>query len=338
VPANNYLSFGISAVRKALAGRSDFVGADRPSIRGTILWEKSISCRSKRFITYLIVLVLCRHPRQSCRREVCPMRNFARPRQLVMFGVLAILGGIWIYSNLPVQLRSTDRLIGDLGSLGHRFDFEEKIATVRRLGDMRSPKAVDALIAVLDRPWPGESFSSIALSLYEDQDDQLLSAVATALGSIGDERAVTPLLRAARYSYNNSKRRLDAQVQTAIRQIGSKSVPNLVSVLNGSDRDLRCGALRALAGLRDSRAVSAIAGVLPEGCSGSCDMGEFAAQALVAAGDPGIDALVSATGDQREAVQKTAICSLARARNPRAKERWWRRLAGTTFPVNAISH
>jgi len=92
----------------------------------------------------------------------------------------------------------------------------------------------------------------------------------------------------------------------------------LISVLTGKDRDLRCGALRALGELKDPRAVPAVVGVLPEGYSGSCDMGEFAAEALVAAGDPGIDALVSASGDQREAVRKRAICSLTRARNPRA--------------------
>jgi len=236
----------------------------------------------------------------------------------MIFGGLAILGGIWVYSNLPVQLRSTDRLISDLAALGHRFDLKEKIATVRRLGEIRSPKAVDPLIAVLDRPWPGESFSSVSLSLYEDQDDQLLSAVATALGSIGDERAVAPMLHATRYSYNDSKRRLAGQVQAAIRQIGSKSVPNLISVLTGNDRDSRCSALRALAEFEDARAVPIIAGILPEGYSGSCDMGELAAEALAGAGDAGIAALVAASGDQREGVRKRAICSLTRVQNPRA--------------------
>lgn len=241
-----------------------------------------------------------------------------QPRRLLIFAGIAVLGGIWLYSSLPLPLRSADRLISDLRSMGHRFDFRQKIATVRRLGEVKSIKAVEPLVAVLDRPWPAESFSSISLSVYEDEDDQLLSAVAVALGSIGDERAVIPLLRAARYSYGNQKRHLGAEVPAAIRQIGSKAVPHLISALTGKDTDLRCGALRALAEIHDQRAVPAIAGVLPEGYSGSCDMGELAAQALGRAGDSGIDALIAASTDARERVRKTAICWLTKTRDPRS--------------------
>ena len=208
------------------------------------------------------------------------------------------------------------------------------------LGRFRAQSAVDPLLAVLNDP-------KIATTQI---------AAITALGEIGDPRAIATLLQVPKSSFTRgSYPRLAASLfndmktalVAALANFGAQAVDPLVAALNDSDEEVRWCAATALGSIKDPRAVPPLIAALkdadffmmPALITALGDIGDSRAagpllqaaknttmsdakwalsNALVKLGAPAIDALAAALNDPDPGVRLYAVTALAGIKDPHA--------------------
>lgn len=178
------------------------------------------------------------------------------------------------------QLDNTDLLI--------------RISTVNALAIHSNERAVDALLACLD-----DKDSSINYMFYR-------STAATALGNIGSEKTINPLI--AKLDDHNNYIRSDAA--RALGIIGSeRAVDALLDRLNDVDRFVRSSAAFALGIIGNDRAVDALLARLDDDDS---IVRESAADALGSIGsEKAVDTLIAQLDDDDSDVRRSAAQALA---------------------------
>ncbi|MGD1996106.1 MAG: HEAT repeat domain-containing protein [Anaerolineae bacterium] len=226
-----------------------------------------------------------------------------------------------------------------------------KKATAEALGKIGNPRAVEPLlIALRDQSWAIRRAAAEALDQLDWQPtrdevgaaywlgkhrwdrcvevgspavEPLIAALrkrerrgrkpaARALGEIGDERAVEPLidiLTSYRYS---DVRQAAAQ---ALIEIGAPAVESLIATLKRNDKDARTAAMAALIEI-SGPAVEPLIAALEKG---STRVRKFAATTLSEIGDErALEALISTLGDRKASVRGHAARGLGKIRDERA--------------------
>ncbi len=152
------------------------------------------------------------------------------------------------------------------------------------------------------------------IGLLSHQDQQLRGEAARALGQIGDQEAVVPLIEALR------RQKQDEQMAPALAEIGDESaLEPLLEAFAQTDREIRSNIALALGAFRDSRAVQ----VLVSGLGDPDPNVRFACvSALGRLRDPAsVSPLLGCLGESNEWIFLNVVDSLAligdqRASNP----------------------
>jgi HEAT repeat protein len=135
---------------------------------------------------------------------------------------------------------------------------------------------------------------------------------AEALGDVGDERAVEPLLTALKNDETGGVRWKAAE---ALSKLGTYSVAGLIGALQHDDDDVRWKAAIALGEIGDPQSIPSLIGVL-------CDKDRFvrsrAAYALSMIGEPAVDPLICALREGDGNLRWGAAIALGKIQNPRA--------------------
>jgi HEAT repeat protein len=145
-----------------------------------------------------------------------------------------------------------------------------------------------------------------------DKDPTVQYDAAEALGDIGDERAVEPLLTAFKNDETGGVRWKAAE---ALSKLGTYSVAGLIGALQHDDDDVRWKAAIALGEIGDPQAIPSLIRVL-------CDKDRFvrsrAAYALSMIGEPAVDPLICALREGDGNLRWGAAIALGKIQNPRA--------------------
>jgi HEAT repeat protein len=164
--------------------------------------------------------------------------------------------------------------------------------TATALGEMKDPRAVDALLEALG-----------------SNDGFLRSHAASALGQIADRRAVSPLIQILQVDPFGDAR---AHAARSLGQIGDPAAEApLVAALQDGSLLIRRTATEALGLLREPRTVAPLAEAMKRGS-------EAAAGALARIGEPAIPVLTEALGDPDPNVRLLAVDGLGQTRLPQA--------------------
>jgi HEAT repeat protein len=135
---------------------------------------------------------------------------------------------------------------------------------------------------------------------------------AEALGDLGDERAVEPLLTALKNDETGGVRWKAAE---ALSKLGTYSVAGLIGALQHDDDDVRWKAAIALGEIGDPQSIPSLISVL-------CDKDRFvrsrAAYALSMIGEPAVDPLICALREGDGNLRWGAAIALGKIQNPRA--------------------
>lgn len=166
-----------------------------------------------------------------------------------------------------------------MGALNGRVSYEVRATAARMLGEIGDPRAVEALIPVLDShdASGGAAFNSLVkigapavdllIAELGERDSNARVQVARVLGEIGDPRAAEPLISAleeqdTRVPILSAGRRADTGLHIAAAEalwkIGDpRAVESLISALQDQDQaeDVRSAAAMALGKVGDARAV-----------------------------------------------------------------------------------
>jgi HEAT repeat protein len=135
---------------------------------------------------------------------------------------------------------------------------------------------------------------------------------AEALGEIGDERAVEPLLDALK---NDETGGVRWKAVEALSKMGTPAVAGLIAALQHDDDDVRWKAAIGLGEIGDPKAIPPLINLL-------CDEDRFvrsrAAYALSMIGEPAVDPLICALRDGDGNLRWGAAIALGKIQNPRA--------------------
>ncbi|UGV41577.1 HEAT repeat domain-containing protein [Methanococcoides orientis] len=176
---------------------------------------------------------------------------------------------------------------------GHSTVFV-RVDAVKSLVEIGGP-AVDPLIQALN-----------------DEKPKIRENSAAALGKIGDERAVQPLINLLGDDDNDVQR----AAEFALCDIGDQAVEPLVEAINDPDVNwaVHSNGMRVLETIGDERAVGPLIEML-----GGVD-GVDAATALGEIGEPAVEPLIDALGDEDPHVRAYAARALGRTGDSRAVE------------------
>ena len=146
----------------------------------------------------------------------------------------------------------------------------------------------------------------------QHKDPTVQYDAAEALGDIGDERAVEPLLAALKNDETGGVRWKAAE---ALSKLGTPAVAGLISALQHDDDDVRWKAAIALGEIGDPQAIPSLINVL-------CDEDRFvrsrAAYALSMIGEAAVDPLIHALREGDGNLRWGAAIALGKIQNPRA--------------------
>jgi HEAT repeat protein len=154
---------------------------------------------------------------------------------------------------------------------------------------------------------------------------------AEALGEIGDDRAVEPLLAALKNDETGGVRWKAAE---ALSKLGTPAVAGLTSALQHDDDDVRWKAAIALGEIGDPRAISALINVLSDN---DRFVKSRAAYALSMIGEPAVDPLINALREGDGNLRWGAAIALGKIRSSRAIDPLIRALADKYENVRAES-
>jgi HEAT repeat protein len=97
-----------------------------------------------------------------------------------------------------------------------------------------------------------DEFAELIDTMLNSPDDFDRGDAAKALGQMGDERVVAPLVQALRDSEDTVR----WEAARALSMIGEPAVESLLKLLSDSDSDVRGRAAHALGDIRDTRALA----------------------------------------------------------------------------------
>jgi HEAT repeat protein len=165
----------------------------------------------------------------------------------------------------------------------------------------------------------------------QHKDPTVQYDAAEALGDIGDERAVEPLLAALKNDETGGVRWKAAE---ALSKLGTPSVDGLIGALQHNDDDVRWKTAIALGEIGDPKAIPPLINLL-------CDEDRFvrsrAAYALSMIGEPAVDPLINALREGDGNLRWGAAIALGKIQNPRAIDPLIRALADKYENVRAES-
>lgn len=167
------------------------------------------------------------------------------------------------------------------------------------------------------------------ISALNCKDLKVQYDAAEALGDLGDDRAVGPLISALKNVELSGVRWKAAE---ALSKIGASAVDPLIGALQHSDDDVRWKSAIALGEIGDQRAIGPLISLL-------CDHDRFvksrAAYALGLIGEPAVDPLLRALCEGDGNLRWGAAIALGKIRNPRTIEPLIRALADKYENVRA---
>ena len=200
-------------------------------------------------------------------------------------------------------------------------DLKNRDWTVRRIaarvmGEIKDDQAVDPLIDALTR----ESAKTKSYMLYRGmklettqtqenkEHEQVVLAIARALGEIGDEHAIDPLINASR-SMGSSYYYIIAGALVQINKKHPKVVQHLIADLGSSSYIVRGGAAEVLGNIKEKQAVERLIIALLKDISP--DVRKDAARALGQIQDNrAIEPLIDILNDKNKSVQQSAAYAL----------------------------
>jgi HEAT repeat protein len=163
------------------------------------------------------------------------------------------------------------------------------------------------------------------------KDPSVQYEAAEALGDIGDERAVEPLLIALKNDETGGVRWKAAE---ALSKLGTPAVAGLIGALQHDDDDVRWKAAIALGEIGDPKAISPLINLL---CDDDRYVRSRAAYALSMIGEPAVDPLIHALREGDGNLRWGAAIALGKIQNPRAIDPLTRALADKYENVRAES-
>jgi len=163
------------------------------------------------------------------------------------------------------------------------------------------------------------------------KDPSVQYEAAEALGDIGDERAVEPLLIALKNDETGGVRWKAAE---ALSKLGTHSVAGLIGALQHYDNDVRWKAAIALGEIGDPKAIPPLINLL---CDDDRYVRSRAAYALSMIGEPAVDPLICALREGDGNLRWGAAIALGKIQNPRVIDPLIRALADKYENVRAES-
>ena len=153
----------------------------------------------------------------------------------------------------------------------------------------------------------------LLIEALKDKDEDVRKHAATALGEIGDERALQQLIQAL-----NNEWGVQSEVAKALGKIGEPAVEPLIQALEDRDENLRSGAAMALGNIGDARASAPLIEALKDE---NRDVRREAAFALGEVGDErAVEPLIQALKYEDKWIRKAAAMSLGQVGDARAVE------------------
>ncbi|NWG33564.1 MAG: HEAT repeat domain-containing protein [Chloroflexi bacterium] len=179
-------------------------------------------------------------------------------------------------------MTTLQELLNDLAS-GDETRAENAAAALSGLGESAFPSLLD-LTRSPDADTRWWAVRALAQSphcrtewlipfLIEDPVPEVRQCAALGLAGKADESAIQPLIRAL----SDADGMVGSLAATALVKIGGAAVPFLIEVVESGRQVARVNALRALAEIRDPRAIPAMMKVMEEG---SCLMQHWAQEGL----------------------------------------------------------
>jgi len=165
----------------------------------------------------------------------------------------------------------------------------------------------------------------------QHKDPTVQYDAAEALGEIGDDRAVEPLLAALKNDETGGVRWKAAE---ALSKLGTPAVAGLTSALQHDDDDVRWKAAIALGEIGDPRAITALINVLSDN---DRFVKSRAAYALSMIGEPAVDPLINALREGDGNLRWGAAIALGKIQSSRAIDPLIRALADKYENVRAES-
>jgi HEAT repeat protein len=165
----------------------------------------------------------------------------------------------------------------------------------------------------------------------QHKDPTVQYEAAEALGEIGDERVVEPLLAAFKNDETGGVRWKAAE---ALSKLGTHSVAGLIGALHHEDDDVRWKAAIALGEIGDPKAIPPLINLL---CDDDRYVRSRAAYALSMMGEVAVDPLIHALCKGDGNLRWGAAIALGKIQNPRAIEPLIRALADKYENVRAES-
>jgi len=165
----------------------------------------------------------------------------------------------------------------------------------------------------------------------QHKDPTVQYEAAEALGEIGDERAVEPLLAALK---NDETSGVRWKAVEALSKLGTPAVAGLIGALQHDDDDVRWKAAIGLGEIGDPNAIPSLVNLL---CDDDRYVRSRAAYALSMMGEPAVDPLICALREGDGNLRWGAAIALGKIQNPRAIEPLIRALADKYENVRAES-
>jgi len=165
----------------------------------------------------------------------------------------------------------------------------------------------------------------------QHKDPTVQYEAAEALGEIGDDRAVEPLLAALK---NDETSGVRWKAVEALSKLGTPAVAGLIGALQHNDDDVRWKAAIGLGEIGDPNAIPSLINLL---CDDDRYVRSRAAYALSMIGEPAVDPLICALREGDGNLRWGAAIALGKIQNPRAIEPLIRALADKYENVRAES-
>jgi HEAT repeat protein len=146
----------------------------------------------------------------------------------------------------------------------------------------------------------------------QHKDPTVQYDAAEALGEIGDDRAVEPLLTALK---NDETGGVRWKAADALSKLGTPAVAGLISALQHDDEDVRWKTAIALGEIGDPKAIPPLISLL---CDDDRYVRSRAAYALSMMGEPAVDPLIHALRKGDGNLRWGAAIALGKIQNPRA--------------------
>ena len=151
------------------------------------------------------------------------------------------------------------------------------------------------------------------INALKNKDGNVRRESAEALGKIGDTRAVEPLVKALGYgSYGP-----ESIVVESLVKIGKPTVEPLIQAMKDKNKYVRKGVVYVLFEIGEERAVEPLVKALGDEYDDVC---KVAGDALVKIGAPAVEPLIQASQDENKDVRRKAVEALVKIEDERAVE------------------